>query len=56
MQYYIDLENRIKGRDLYDFDFYISKKTPINLVHLNARLFDSGYIGPNESLTLNDLK
>lgn len=49
-------KNRIKGRDLYDFAFYISKKTPINLVHLNARLIDSAYLSPNESLTLNDLK
>lgn len=48
--------SRVKGRDLYDFAFYISKKTPINLKHLNSRLIDSGFITPNHELTLDDLK
>lgn len=49
-------KNRIKGRDLYDFVFYISKKTPINLKHLNARLVDSGYLELEQELTLEQLK
>jgi predicted nucleotidyltransferase component of viral defense system len=49
-------KSRVKGRDLYDFAFYISKKTPINLKHLNSRLIDSGFITSNRELTLDDLK
>lgn len=49
-------KNRVKGRDLYDFAFYIIKKTPINLKHLNARLIDSGFITGDQELSLEDLK
>jgi predicted nucleotidyltransferase component of viral defense system len=49
-------KNRIKGRDLYDFNFYIARKTPVNLKHLNARLIDSGYIKEDENLSLDELK
>jgi len=49
-------KSRIKGRDLYDFAFYISKKVPINLNHLNARLVDSGFISEGEELPLEVLK
>lgn len=37
-------KNRVKGRDLYDYVFYLSKSTPVNLDHLRARLIDSGAI------------
>jgi len=36
-------KNRTKGRDLYDYVFYLTKRTPVNLKHLNARLIDSGF-------------
>ena len=36
-------KNRVKGRDLYDYIFYLSHRTPVNRKHLNARLIDSGY-------------
>lgn len=49
-------KQRVKGRDLYDFAFYIARKTPVNLKHLNARLVDSGFLQANQELTLNDLK
>lgn len=49
-------KNRVKGRDLYDFNFYIALKTPLNLKHLNARLIDSGYLKENENLSLEELK
>jgi len=48
--------NRIKGRDLYDYIFYIKKQTKVNLKHLNMRLKDSNYIKSNEELTLDELK
>ena len=49
-------KNRIKGRDLYDYIFFLSKQTPVNLKHLNARLVDSGFEGAREDLTLDEIK
>ena len=36
-------KNRVKGRDLYDYVFYRSQQTPLNLEHLNMRLRRSGF-------------
>lgn len=35
-------KNRVKGRDLYDYVFYLSKQAKVNLPHLQARLESSG--------------
>ena len=43
-------------RELYDYVFYLFRKTPFNLKHLNARLIDSGFEGAREDLSLNDTK
>ena len=37
-------KNRVKGRDLYDFLFYISNDVPVNMRHLEARLRQTGCI------------
>lgn len=34
--------NRVKGRDFYDYVFYLAMKTKVNLQHLRARLKVSG--------------
>lgn len=49
-------KNRVKGRDLYDYIFYLSKKTPVNLKHLTERLVQSRHIEANEQITINDVK
>lgn len=49
-------KNRVKGRDLYDYVFYLSKNTPVNLKHLKQRLLQSGYIDENRECTLDDVK
>ncbi|NMA06745.1 MAG: nucleotidyl transferase AbiEii/AbiGii toxin family protein [Ruminococcaceae bacterium] len=49
-------KNRIKGRDLYDFVFFLTRNTPVNLAHLQARLIQSGYLKNNEDFQLSDLK
>ncbi len=49
-------KSRIKGRDLYDYIFYLSRQTPVNLKHLNARLVDSGFEGAREDMTLPEIK
>ena len=41
---------RVKGRDLYDYLFYLSRATPINLRHLNARLRQTGYLAASGKL------
>ena len=37
-------KNRVKGRNLYDYVFYRSQQTPLNLEHLNMRLRQSGFL------------
>lgn len=48
--------NRIKGRDLYDYVFYLSRDAAVNLAHLHERLIDSGYIRKEDTCTLDDIK
>ena len=49
-------KNRVKGRDLYDYVFYLSRNTPVNLRHLNARLVDSGFKDARGDMTLDEIK
>lgn len=49
-------KNRIKGRDLYDYVFYLSKGTKFNLPHLRERLIQTGTIAPNEALSIENVK
>ena len=49
-------KNRIKGRDLYDYVFYLSKGTAFNQRHLRARLIDSGYIAEDEECSLDEIR
>lgn len=48
--------NRIKGKDLYDYVFYLSRGASLNLPHLNQRLADSGTIPAGSMLSLKDVK
>lgn len=47
---------RVKGRDLYDYMFYMSNGAHVNLPHLRARLIDSGFITENDACELEDVK
>ena len=38
---YRNWKSRVKGRDFYDFIWYISRGVPINLFHLEARIVQS---------------
>lgn len=40
--------NRVKGRDLYDYIFYLSRGTKVNKRHLLARLAESGVVEAEE--------
>lgn len=47
--------NRVKGRDLYDFIYYLSLGTKLNLKHLTARLHQTNTIPLHTSLTRESL-
>lgn len=49
-------KNRTKGRDLYDYIFFLSQSVPVNLKHLQARLIQSNYLKAQDTFTLSDLK
>lgn len=48
-------KDRVKGRDLYDYVFYRSRGTAVNLKHLAARLAQSGYIPEGKQITIEDV-
>ena len=49
-------QDRIKGRDLYDYIFYLSKGAAVNQKHLRERLLQSGYITQSVKCTLPEIK
>lgn len=49
-------KSRIKGRDLYDYLFYLSKNVPVNLPHLRERMIESEDFPANENLSIPKLK
>ena len=49
-------KNRVKGRDLYDYAFYLSKNASVNRKHLRERLIESGFINIDNNLDLDELK
>jgi len=46
-------KNRIKGRDWYDFEWYVRKKTALNLGHFEKRAIQTKHI-KKEGITEND--
>lgn len=40
--------NRVKGRDWFDFEWYIRNNCPLDFQHLKARSLQSGYQGKDE--------
>jgi predicted nucleotidyltransferase component of viral defense system len=52
---YRDWRSRVKGRDFYDFVWYISRGVPVNLRHLDARIRQSGH-APTVDLRIEGLK
>ena len=49
-------QSRIKGRDLYDYIFYLSRGAEFNQKHLRERLIDSGYISADADCSLAEIK
>jgi hypothetical protein len=49
-------KNRIKGRDWYDYVWYVSRGIPVHLLHLETRLRQSGHWTKQESINEETLK
>ena len=49
-------KNRVKGRDFYDFIWYVSNKTSVNLPHLQKRMEQTGHWNNDKILTIAKLK
>ena len=49
-------KNRIKGRDLYDYVFYLSRGSAVNQRHLRTRLLQSGFISDDVECTLSEIQ
>ena len=49
--------NRVKGRDWYDFEWYVRQGIPLNLVHFAERAFQSGDLASRtlESESFSDI-
>ena len=53
-----DWKGRVKGRDWYDFVWYVSRRTPLHLAHLEKRMMQSGHKtwdGPLTAKIFHDL-
>lgn len=42
-------QSRIKGRDFYDYVWYLSKSVALNLTHLQSRLVQTGHLGKSDA-------
>lgn len=49
-------KTRVKGRDFYDYVFFLSMGAKVNLVNLKAKLVQSKYIEESFDLTIDSLK
>ena len=49
-------QSRIKGRDLYDYVFYLSRGAAVNQKHLRERLLQSEFITEDVKCTLPEIK
>ena len=49
-------KNRIKGRDLYDYIFYLQKNAPVNIEHLRQCLIESDALNENDDFNVETLK
>lgn len=48
--------NRVKGRDWYDLVWFVSRKTPVGLKHLESRMKQTGHLTTDALLTEDMLK
>ncbi len=49
-------KTRVKGRDLYDYVFYLSKGVKVNRKHLRERLIQSGHVKDQVECTIDEIR
>lgn len=49
-------KTRVKGRDFYDYVWFLSKSIPVSIVHLAQRMKQTGHLPADEALTEENLK
>lgn len=49
-------KSRVKGRDLYDYVFYLKRNTKFNLAHLREKLMESHYISNEDKFDVEVVK
>lgn len=49
-------KNRVKGRDWYDFEWFVARKTTLNLDHLASRMIQSGHWPKKTKFTPDDCR
>lgn len=49
-------KTRTKGRDLYDYIFFLANNTKVNLELVKNKLIESNYINANDKFSIDDLK
>tara|TARA_R110002096_G_scaffold14302_6_gene49866 strand:- start:1515 stop:2381 length:867 start_codon:yes stop_codon:yes gene_type:complete len=49
-------KNRVKGRDFYDFVWYLGREVPVHLGHLQQRMEQTGHWNEDDALDLGALK
>lgn len=49
-------KSRVKGRDLYDYVFYLKRNTKFNLEHLREKLMESHYISNEDKFDVEVVK
>lgn len=49
-------KSRVKGRDLYDYVFYMTRNTKLNLPHIRERLIESEFIKKDADINIQDIR
>lgn len=49
-------KTRVKGRDWYDYVWFVARQTPVHLLHLEERMRQSGHYDDTRALTGDTLK
>ena len=49
-------KTRTKGRDLYDYIFFLATNTKVNMELLKNKLIESKYINKNDNFDIDNLK
>ena len=49
-------KTRVKGRDFYDYVWFLSQSIPVSITHLSQRMKQTGHLADDAVLTADDLK